>query len=156
MVDQDDKPGDTSARPTAEFANQQAQMLLAAERPIEAIATIENAFAGSAGVPDAIAFQLLMQKGEAHRQIGNVESAIDAIAAGVALQPDNEPALQKLGYLTATAGYHVQARPYRERLFQLQARRLPDRLAEGLQALWERARDSPTKFARLGMGLGAG
>ena len=115
-----------------------AYCLLVAGRPREAITVIEDGLQMFGAAPDA--FQLLMRKAEAHRQLGDVNGAIDAVASAVALRPDDEAALGQLSYMLATEGRFTLARRYQTRLLELQARQLPERLVEGLEMIWERAR----------------
>jgi hypothetical protein len=94
------------------------------------------------GPPSEQAFQLLLIRTEAHRQLGQIAHAIDALSTAVELFPENENALERLTNLTAMVG-HRDARRYRTRLLALQAKGLPARLSDGLKALWETARARP-------------
>ena len=114
--------------------------LLAADRPHEAIDTIERGLELFAATPAV--FQLLMRKAGALQQLGDVESAIDTIAEAIALQPGDEGALDELCYLMAAKSRRrEEAKPFRARLRDVQARQLPDRLADGLAMIWERTAD---------------
>jgi len=121
-----------------------ARCLLAAERPREAIAAVAEALGQPATVPAPIACQLLVHKGEAHRRLGDEEAAVDALVKALSLHPDDETALHQLSYLRPSL-----AKPYRARILETQAKQLPERLTDGLQALWQRARDHPLQSLEL-------
>jgi predicted Zn-dependent protease len=95
-----------------EMRHNWAVCLLAAGRLREAIAAIDGAVGDLAAAPEAIACRLLLRKGEAHRQLGDVEAAIDAIVKALSLRPDDEMALHQLSHLRPAL-----ARPYRARFF---------------------------------------
>ena len=109
----------------------------------DAVALIDGVLRNLVAVSPSIAFQLLLQKAEALRKLKNLDGAINALASAVELGPDNEPALSQLSALMVQAGRTAEAKQYRDRLFELQARRLPERLSDGLRDLWQQASDNP-------------
>lgn len=109
--------------------------LLRANREREALSVIEE---GLQHFQDPSSrFQLLMQKAVAHQELGEVHEAVDALAAALIARPDDELALRRLCALALGNRLRDLAHPYRQRLYDLEKRHLPDRLKDGLAAIWE-------------------
>ena len=122
----------------AERVLQQSHILLAADRPREAIALIDGAMPRLSAEAPAATARLQLLKSDAHERLDDLASAIDAIAGALEFCPDDEGALERITRLTAMVGRTALTRSYQGELQRLRARHLPDRLVDGLDAIWER------------------
>jgi hypothetical protein len=120
------------------LVHQRARQLLDDERQRDAIEIIDAALRGVAGTSPTDAYRLLMIKGEAHRQLGAFDAAIHALEQALLLDPEDEKALFQLAFIAGLAGWPEQTRGYQEHLYAVQARRLPERLRDGLDMIWDR------------------
>lgn len=113
-----------------------ADSLLAAERPDKALAVIETAL--DAVVAPAAVAPLLTRKAATYGVLNDPASEIETLRKLIALQPENAAALERLCLLMLTNGGSEQAQSYRDRLHKLEAEDLPERLDDGLAAIWQR------------------
>ena len=111
-----------------------AECLLWAERPQEALDVITAARARTPGNTDR-AVRLMILEGHAHVALGDVQEAIEVLQAASRLRPNNEHILRPLATLLGETDRVADANRLIVRLNRNVARRLPDNLAEALQAL---------------------
>ena len=126
-----------SARPIFD----RAEALLAAEDSRRAVALLDEALRDYPYLPPSDTFRLLMLKSEGHRRLAELGHAIAATTRALALSPDDEIALDKLVHLAALTGHSPETRRHRDRLLEIRASHLPERIIDGLDMIWDRVGD---------------
>jgi lauroyl/myristoyl acyltransferase len=92
----------------------------------------------AAAAAQATVFQLLMDKGRMHGELDELQSAIEAFTAAVAIHPEDETALDQISATLMAARRFDEASIYQARLQAVMARSLPRHLADGLGDIWPR------------------
>ncbi len=113
--------------------HERARALFSVRRPEEALEVIGRLDDIQGSEPDA--FALLTLEGRASEAVGDHERMIRAYRWAATLQPDDEVALLRVYNALERTGRTAESEAYGARIKALRAPRLPDRLADGMEAL---------------------